>query len=171
MSVYQTKCAGFTIRSAEERDAELILSLIQGLAEYEKMADAVETDAATLRHNLFDKHQAHVIIGEEQGVPVCFALYFYNFSTFQGKHGLYLEDLFVKPDYRGKGYGGAMLAWLAQKAREEDCGRFEWICLDWNAPALKVYRRIGAEPLEGWTIQRLTGHPLEALADSFAQEG
>ena len=167
MKKYETKCPGFTIREAQAGDAPLLFDLICGLAEYEKMRDEVEGDPETLHKNLFENNQANVLIGEENGVPVCFALYFYNFSTFQCKHGLYLEDLFVKPEYRGKGYGSAMLACLAQKAREEDCGRFEWICLDWNEPALKVYRKIGAVPLTGWTIQRLTGQPLENLADSF----
>ena len=169
--VYQTQYPTFTIREAQESDTGLILSLIHGLADYEQMGDLVETDEETLRRNLFQKHQAQGVIGEEQGVPVCFALYFYNFSTFQGKHGLYLEDLFVKPEYRGKGYGSVMLAWLAQKAREEDCGRFEWVCLDWNEPALKVYRKIGAQPQNQWVIQRLTGQALSDLADSFAAKG
>ena len=167
MKTYETKCPGFTIREAQAGDAPLLFDLICGLAEYEKMRDAVEGNPETLHQNLFENNQANVLIGEENGVPVCFALYFYNFSTFQCKHGLYLEDLFVKPEYRGKGYGSAMLACLAKKAREEDCGRFEWVCLDWNEPALKVYRKIGAIPLTGWTIQRLTGQPLEDLADSF----
>lgn len=167
MKKYETKCPDFTIREAQAGDAPLLFDLICGLAEYEKMRDEVEGNPETLHKNLFEKNQANVLIGEENGVPVCFALYFYNFSTFQCKHGLYLEDLFVKPEYRGKGYGSAMLACLAQKAREEDCGRFEWVCLDWNEPALKVYRKIGAVPLTGWTIQRLTGQPLEDLADSF----
>ncbi|MBQ4578440.1 MAG: GNAT family N-acetyltransferase [Clostridia bacterium] len=167
MKTYKTKCPGFVIREAQAGDAPLLFDLICGLAEYEKMRDEVEGDPETLHKNLFENNQANVLIGEENGIPVCFALYFYNFSTFQCKHGLYLEDLFVKPEYRGKGYGSAMLACLAQKAREEDCGRFEWICLDWNEPALKVYRKIGAVPLTGWTIQRLTGQPLEDLADSF----
>lgn len=161
----ETRVPGFTIRPAREEDAGLILSLIRGLAEYEKMADAVETDVETLRKNLFERGQAQVIIGEAAGEAVGFALYFYNFSTFQGKRGLYLEDLFIRPEHRGRGYGSAMLAWLAKKAQEEDCGRFEWICLDWNAPALKVYRAIGAVPLEGWTIQRLTGDALSRLAE------
>ena len=167
MKTYQTKCPGFVIREAQEQDAQLLFDLICGLAEYEQMLDAIEGNPETLRRNLFENKQANVLIGEENGVPVCFALYFYNFSTFQCTHGLYLEDLFVKPEYRGKGYGNAMLACLASKAREEDCGRFEWICLDWNEPALNVYRKIGAIPLTGWTIQRLTGQPLEDLADSF----
>lgn len=165
MRTEQTGRPAFRIREAREEDAALILSLIRGLAEYEKLGDRVEGDAETLRRNLFENKQANVIIGEEGEVPVAFALYFYNFSTFQCKHGLYLEDLFVKPEYRGRGYGSAMLAWLADKARKEDCGRFEWICLDWNKQALKVYRSIGAVPLTGWTIQRMEGAPLEALAD------
>lgn len=170
MCAEKDKRQGFSIRPAKREDSALILSLIQGLADYEKMSGQVEADVQTLERNLFDNRQANVIIGEEQGVPVGFALYFYNFSTFQGKHGLYLEDLFVKPAYRGKGYGSAMLAWLANKAKEEDCGRFEWICLDWNETALKVYRSIGAQPLEGWTIQRLTGQPLDQLAASAPQK-
>lgn len=165
--IYQTKYPDFTIREAREGDTGLILSLIRGLADYEQMSNLVETDEETLRRNLFEKRQAHVVIGEERGIPVCFALYFFNFSTFQGKHGLYLEDLFVKPEHRGKGYGSVMLAWLAQKAREEDCGRFEWVCLEWNEPALKVYRKIGAQPQNQWVIQRLTGQALSDLADSF----
>lgn len=167
MKTYTTKCPGFTIREAQAEDAQLIFDLVCDLAEYEKMSDQVEGDPETLRRNLFENRQANVLIGEENGVPVCFALYFYNFSTFQSKHGLYLEDLFVKPAYRGKGYGSAMLACLARKAKEEDCGRFEWICLDWNEPALRVYRGMGAVPLNGWTVQRLTGASLDALADSF----
>ena len=171
MKVYQTQNPDFLIREACADDAQLLFDLICGLAEYEKLRDQVEGDPETLRRNLFEEKQANVLIGEEKGIPVCFALYFYNFSTFQCKHGLYLEDLFVKPEYRGKGYGKAMLACLAQKAKEEDCGRFEWICLDWNEAALKVYRGLGAVPLTGWTIQRLTGQPLDALADSFGSEG
>lgn len=166
--IYQTKCADFTIRDACAEDAELLRELIQGQADFEQLGDQVETDVETLRRNLFEKKQAEVILGIEKGVPVGYALYFYNFSTFQGKHGLYLEDLFIKPEYRKKGYGSAMLAWLAKKALEEDCGRFEWVCLDWNENALKIYRAIGAQPLNGWTIQRLTGEPLQALAASFS---
>lgn len=171
MKTYSTKHPRFVIREAKEQDAQLLFDLICGLAEYEKLRDQVEGDPETLRRNLFENRQANVLIGEENGIPVCFALYFYNFSTFQCKHGLYLEDLFVKPEYRGKGYGSAMLACLAHKAKEEDCGRFEWVCLDWNEPALKVYRGLGAVPLTGWTIQRLTGEPLDALAASFGTEG
>lgn len=165
--IYPTKCPGLEIRDAVETDAELILELVRGLAAYEQMSDQVEGDAETLRRNLFENHQAHVLIGEEAGTPVCFALYFYNFSTFQCKHGLYLEDLFVKPEYRGRGYGNAMLSCLTKKAVDEDCGRFEWICLDWNESALRVYRSIGAKPLSGWTIQRLTGPELRDLAQKF----
>ncbi len=165
--IWQTKCPGFTIRQATEEDAALVLQLVQGLADYEQMSDDVHTDVETLRKNVFEHHQAEVIIGEEEGVAVCFALYFYNFSTFEGKHGLYLEDLFVKPEYRGKGYGNAMLAWLGKKAVDEDCARFEWVCLDWNEPALKVYRKLGAVPQKQWVIQRLTGEELKTLAQSF----
>ena len=157
----------FHLREAQPGDEGLVLSFIRQLAEYENLLDQVEADEATLRHSLFERKAAHALIAEENGEPIGFALYFYNFSTFQGRHGLYLEDLFVKPEYRGKGYGSAMLAWLAKKAVDEDCGRFEWVCLDWNEPALKVYRRLGAQPQNQWVIQRLTGRELRDLANSF----
>jgi GNAT superfamily N-acetyltransferase len=117
MKTYETKCPGFTIREAQAGDAPLLFDLICGLAEYEKMRDAVEGNPETLHKNLFENNQANVLIGEENGVPVCFALYFYNFSTFQCKHGLYLEDLFIKPEYRGKGYGKMLVEHAIEYAR------------------------------------------------------
>ena len=163
---YQTKCPGFTIREATAEDAALILELIHGLADYEQMSGDVHTDAETLGRNIFEKGQANVIIGEEQGVPVCFALYFYNFSTFEGRHGLYLEDLFVLPEYRGKGYGKAILKKLANIALERNCGRMEWWCLDWNQPSIDFYLSLNAEPMQEWTTYRLAGETLRALAES-----
>ena len=167
MNRMETKVPGFVIRQAAPEDTPLILSLIRGLAEYEQMPNDVTADVDTLRRNIFDRRGAEVLIGEAGGKPVCFALYFHNFSTFTGKPGLYLEDLFVMPEHRGKGYGGAMLAYLAHIAKERDCGRFEWVCLDWNEPALKVYRAIGAQPQKQWVIQRLDGDALTALAEKF----
>ncbi len=159
-----TNVAGFTIRQAEEKDVPLILSFIKGLAAYEKLPDSVTGTCEVLRESLFARHGAEVIIGEYQGEPAAFALYFHNFSTFQCLPGLYLEDLFVKEEFRGKGIGSAMLRRLAQIAKERNCGRFEWICLDWNENALAVYRKLGAVPLKGWTVQRVEGEALDALA-------
>lgn len=164
---YVTKLEGFTIRKATEADTQLVLDFIKGLAEYEKLPNEVTATVEVLHDSLFVKHAAEVIIGEYQGEPVAFSLFFHNFSTFQGKRGLYLEDLFVKPEMRGRGFGGAMLAFLAKTAKERDCGRFEWICLDWNESALAVYGKLGAVPMKGWTIQRLEGTALDNLAQKI----
>lgn len=161
---YETKLEGFVIRKAEESDTKLVLDFIKALADYEKLPNEVSATEDVLHDSLFIKRAAEVIIGEYHGEPVAFSLFFHNFSTFQGKRGLYLEDLFVKPEMRGHGFGGAMLAFLAKTAKERDCGRFEWICLDWNESALAVYRKLGAIPMTGWTIQRLEGTALDDLA-------
>lgn len=161
---YETKLEGFVIRNAVESDTKLVLDFIKGLAEYEKLPNEVSATEDVLHDSLFIKRAAEVIIGEYHGEPVAFSLFFHNFSTFQGKRGLYLEDLFVKPEMRGHGFGGAMMAFLAKTAKERDCGRFEWICLDWNESALAVYRKLGAIPMTGWTIQRLEGAALDELA-------
>ncbi len=163
----QTNIAGFSIRTATQEDVPLILRLIKGLAAYEKLPDAVTGTQEVLYDSLFVRRAAEVIIGEYEGEPVAFALFFHNFSTFQCLPGLYLEDLFVQEEYRGRGFGGAMLRRLAQLAKERGCGRFEWICLDWNENALAVYRKLGAVPMTGWTIQRVEGPALEALAKDF----
>lgn len=162
-----TNIEGFAIRAATEADVPLILRLIKGLAAYEKLPDTVTGTEEVLYDSLFVRRAAEVIIGEYEGKPVAFALFFHNFSTFQCLPGLYLEDLFVKEEYRGRGFGGAMLRRLAQIAKERGCGRFEWICLDWNENALAVYRKLGAVPMTGWTIQRVEGPALEALAKDF----
>lgn len=156
---------GFAIREAGEGDVPLILRLIRGLAAYEKLPDAVTGTEEVLYNSLFVRRAAEVIIGEYEGKPVAFALYFHNFSTFQCLPGLYLEDLFVMEEYRGRGFGRAMLRRLAQIAKERGCGRFEWICLDWNENALALYRKLGAKPMEDWTIQRMEGEALDALAE------
>ncbi len=154
----------FVIRPTREEDCPLILSFIKELAEYEKMGDLVEATAETLRHSLFERGAARCVIGELEGEPVGFALYFYNFSTFVGKPGLYLEDLFVRPAHRGLGLGKLLLQYLANLAREEDCGRMEWFCLDWNAPSIAFYKKMGARPLDDWTVFRLDAQSLEGLA-------
>ena len=152
-------------RFATEADAGLILDFIRELAEYEKMSDLVVADEALLREWIFEKQKAEVIFALEDGVEVGFALFFHNFSTFLGRAGLYLEDLFVKPAYRGRGYGKALIRKLACIAVERGCGRLEWCCLDWNRPSIDFYLSLGAEAMEEWTTYRLAGDGLRAFAE------
>ena len=153
-------------RYATEKDVPLILQFIRDLAEYERMLDQVVADEALLREQLFEKQQAEVIFALEDGREVGFALFFQNFSTFLGRSGLYLEDLFVLPQYRGKGYGKALLSKLASIAVERGYGRMEWWCLDWNQPSNDFYKSLGAEPMNEWTVYRLTGDTLQHLAQA-----
>jgi GNAT superfamily N-acetyltransferase len=153
------------IRAATSTDTGLILSFIRELAEYEKLSHEVVADEAGLAQQLFGPTpRAEVLIAEVDGEPAGFALFFHNFSTFRGKPGLYLEDLFVRPTFRGLGLGKRLMVRLAQIALERDCGRFEWWVLDWNTPAVDFYRRLGAEGMDEWTVQRVTGEALRALA-------
>ena len=152
-------------RFAEEKDTALILYFIKELAKYEKMLDDVVATEEILREWIFEKGKAEVIFALEDGAEVGFALFFHNFSTFLGRSGLYLEDLFVKPEFRGKGYGKALLKKLAQIAVERGCGRFEWSCLDWNKPSIDVYLSLGAKPMEDWTVYRLDGETLHRMAE------
>lgn len=154
----------FIIRPANPKETGLVLDFIKKLAEYEKCADEVVADEATVYHSLFVEHSAEVVFAEEDGVVIGFTLFFHNFSTFMGRKGLYLEDLFIIPEKRGRGYGKALLKYLANLAVERNCGRMEWICLDWNKPALNVYRSIGAIPMDEWTVQRLTEPVLKQFA-------
>ena len=151
-------------RYAEEKDCGQILDFIKALADYEKMSDQVIATEETLRVQLFEKKQAEVIFALESGVEVGFALFFHNFSTFLGKSGLYLEDLFVRPEYRGKGHGKALLKKLASIAVERGYGRFEWWCLDWNKPSIDFYKSLGAVPMDEWTVYRVAGEGLTELA-------
>ena len=155
----------FHFRYAEPADAGLILAFIQALADYEKMADEVIATEELLREWIFEKKKAEVIFALEDGKEVGFALFFHNFSTFLGRSGLYLEDLFVKPEYRGKGYGKGLLRQLARIALERGCGRMEWWCLDWNQPSIDFYRSLDAEPMSEWTTYRLTGDTLRKMAE------
>jgi GNAT superfamily N-acetyltransferase len=156
----------FEIREADEGDVPVILSLIKELAEYERLAHEVVADEEGLRASLFgERSPAEVVIGYFEGEPVSFALFFHNFSTFLGKAGLYLEDLYVKEAFRGRGFGGALLRHLARLAKERGCGRFEWSVLDWNEPAITFYKNLGAVPMDGWTIFRVTGDALDGLAE------
>jgi len=156
----------FTIRTATENDLSLILQFIKQLAEYEKLLHEVIATEEILRKSLFEQKMAEVIIGEEDGKPVGFVLFFHNFSTFLGKPGIYLEDLYVKPEYRGKGYGKELLSHLAKLALKRDCGRLDWSCLDWNEPSIKFYKSLGALPMENWTVFRLTGESLAKFGKS-----
>ena len=156
----------FTIRPARPDEAGLVLEFIKKLAVYEKCAADVVADEATIHHSLFVERAAEVVFGEEDGVVVGFALFFHNFSTFVGRKGMYLEDLFVLPEKRGLGYGKALLKYVAGVAVERGCGRMEWICLDWNESALSVYRSIGAKPLSDWTVQRLDETALRQFAEN-----
>ena len=155
----------FRIERATERDVPLILRLIKGLAEYEKLTDEVRATEDDLRQSLFGPNpSAEVVVGYAGDEPVGFALFFHNYSTFLAKSGMYLEDLFVLPEWRGHGYGRQLLAHLATLAVERGCGRLEWAVLDWNEPAIGFYKRLGAKPLHDWTVFRVTGDGLHQLA-------
>lgn len=155
-----------TFRFAQESDTPLILWFIRALAEYEHLADQVVADEATLKDQLFRRKGAEVLFALEDGKEVGFALFFHNFSTFLGRAGLYLEDLYVLPEYRGKGYGKALFRRLVTVAVERGCGRMEWWCLDWNTPSIGFYKALGAQAMEEWTVYRLTGKALDDLATS-----
>ena len=154
----------FTIRKAERKDVALLLEFIKGIARYEKLEKEVIADPATLESEMFDHQRAEAVFARVDGHEVGFALYFFNFSTFLGHSGLYLEDLFVWPEYRGRGYGKALLLHLAGIAREKHCGRMEWTCLDWNKPSIDFYLSLGAIPMSDWTVYRLDAKALENLA-------
>jgi GNAT superfamily N-acetyltransferase len=157
----------FEIRPATPADLPVILQLIRDLAEYERAPDDVVATEEGLRDVLFGpRPAAEVLLALENETPVGFAVFFHNFSTWLGRPGLYLEDLFVRPDRRGRGYGRALLVHLAGLARERKCGRMEWAVLDWNEPAIEFYRKLGARPNEEWTIFRLTEEKIASLADS-----
>lgn len=152
------------IRFATEKDVALILDFIRDLAEYEKMSDLVVADEGLLREWIFEKGKAEVIFAMEDGKEVGFALFFHNFSTFLGRAGIYLEDLYVKADFRGHGHGKALIQKLAAIALERGCGRLEWSCLDWNTPSIDFYLSLGAEKMDEWTVYRFEGERLAALA-------
>ncbi|GHV62365.1 N-acetyltransferase [Spirochaetia bacterium] len=152
------------LRFAAAEDAPLIVEFVRELAEYERLLDQAQATAEDFRKNVFEEKKAEVVICEYDGKPAGFALFFYNFSTFLGRPGLYIEDLFVKPDFRGKGLGKLLLAFVARLARERNCGRLEWSCLDWNEPSIAFYKSQGARPMSEWTTYRVTGQELAALA-------
>ena len=152
-----------SFRYAEEKDCKLILDFIKDLADYENLLDEVVATEEILKEWIFDKKTAEVIFALEDNVEVGFALFFHNFSTFLGRAGIYLEDLYVKPEYRGKGYGKGLIKRLAEIAVERKCGRLEWWCLDWNKSSIEFYLSLGAEPLDEWTVYRISGETLENM--------
>lgn len=154
-----------TFRFAQPEDAALILRFVRALAEYEKLSDEVVATEELLREWIFEKGKAEVLFAVADGEEVGFALFFHNFSTFLGRAGIYLEDLFVLPEQRGHGYGKALLKHLAAIAVERGCGRLEWSCLDWNKPSIAFYKSMGAAPMDGWTVYRLTGETLKRAAE------
>jgi len=163
-----TPIPDFTIRFATSEDVPLILRFIRGLAEYEKLTHEVTATEEMLRETLFGSRQvAEVLIGEFQAEAVGFALFFHNYSTFLGLPGIYLEDLFVKPEMRGRGFGKVFLIFLAKLAQERCCGRVEWAVLDWNEPSIQFYKKLGAAVMDDWTVYRLTGKALATLAAEF----
>nr|WP_288826803.1 GNAT family N-acetyltransferase [uncultured Clostridium sp.] len=155
-----------TFRYAQESDSALILEFIKELADYEKMLDEVVATEELLKDWLFGQKKAEVIFAMADGKEAGFALFFHNFSTFLGRAGIYLEDLFVKPEYRGKGIGKAIFKKLGAIARERGCGRLEWWCLDWNQPSIGFYRSMGAEAMDEWTVYRISGERLNELGDA-----
>ena len=160
-----TTVSNFIIRPATESDVDTIFSLIKELADYERLTHEVVATENDIRRSLFGERPfAEALIGEYERTPISFALFFYNFSTFIGKPGIYLEDLYVKPEYRSKGFGRKMLAHIARLTIKRNCGRFEWSVLDWNRPAIRTYDKLNAKPMQDWILYRLTGKALAELA-------
>ena len=163
--------SGLKIKMAQISDVPLILQFIRELAEYEKLLHEVVATEEILRETLFgEKPVAEVVIGYAEGLPAGFALFFHNFSTFLGRPGIYLEDLYVKPEFRGRGFGQQLLSYLAKLAKERNCGRLEWWVLDWNEPSIKFYKNLGAVPMDEWTVFRVTGNALDELANKKSDD-
>ncbi|NMA57469.1 MULTISPECIES: GNAT family N-acetyltransferase [Clostridium] len=165
--VINTSIEGYRLRFAEEKDVPLILKFIKELADYENLLHEVVATEEILMDSLFKRKAAEVIIGEYNEEPVGFALIFYNFSTFTGKPGIYLEDLYVRPEMRGKGFGKCLLSFLGKLAVERDCKRVEWWCLDWNESSIEFYKEMGAIPMDEWTVYRVCDEGLDKLAREF----
>lgn len=165
-----TKLKGFKLRSATEKDAALIFSFVKELASYENLQHLVLATEESLKEAVFTRKIAEVVIGEYENKPVCFALFYYSLSTFIGSPGIYIEDLFVKREMRGLGMGTILLSYLAKLAEERKCWGLEWACLDWNEPSIGFYKGLGAEPRNEWTMYRLRGKEMEALACRFCSE-
>ena len=163
----KTKHKDFTLRFAEEKDSALVLEFIKKLADYEKRLNEVTASEADIRQSLFKNKYAEAIIGEYKKVPVSFAIFFHNFSTFLGKPGIYIEDIFVDPEMRGKGFGSIIFNFFAKVALERKCGRVEWSVLTWNEPSIKFYEKLGATPKNEWMLYKLSGESLHSLAGEY----
>lgn len=168
--IHKTPINGFTLKHAESKDVPLILSYIKKLAAYENLLHEVTVTKEVLLESLFVKEVAHVYIAYYLEQPIGYMLYFYNFSTFNGKAGIYLEDLYVDESMRNKGFGKIMLGFLAELAIKNDCKRLEWACLDWNHPTINFYKTMDSQPLDDWTVYRLTGEKLTGLAQSYSKD-
>lgn len=166
-NMIDTKLDKFKLRFAKEKDVPLILQFIKELADYEKLLHEVVATEEILMDSLFKQKSAEVVIGEYENKPISFALVFHNFSTFLGRSGIYLEDLYVKPEMRGKGIGKLMLSFLGKLAIERGCGRLEWWCLDWNKPSIEFYKNMGAIPMDEWTVYRVCDKALVDLAEGY----
>lgn len=167
----ETAISDFVLREARAEDCGLILALIRELAEYEKLSNEVVATEEVLRETLFGAQpRAEVVFGEYRGEVVSYALFFHNFSTFTGRPGIYLEDIYVKPATRGRGYGKCLLTYVAKLAVERNCARMEWSVLDWNEPSIRFYRSLGAAAMDEWTVQRLTGAALDKVAAMFERQ-
>ncbi|MDO5037920.1 MAG: GNAT family N-acetyltransferase [Tissierellia bacterium] len=167
MTVYETGLRGYRIREAQREDTPQILQFIRDLADYEGLLQEVKADLEGLEEALFDDEAAQVVLAELEGRPIGFALFFYNFSTFEGRPGLYLEDLYIQPDYRNRGYGKKLLEFLAHKAHNKRCKRFEWWCLDTNTPSYAFYKALGAQDMVDWTVFRIDGDTLVNMSQDF----
>lgn len=165
MKYYDTNIENLKIRETTEEDCGLILSLIKEIAEYERMSDQVVATEESLKESIFENNRAEVVVLELDEKAIGYALFFYNFSTFIGKSGLYLEDIFIKKEERGKGIGKEVFKFLVKKAKEEGCKRMEWACLDWNEPSIKFYKSLGAVPMDEWTVYRLTEKEINRLSE------
>ncbi|MDY6227224.1 MAG: GNAT family N-acetyltransferase [Clostridium sp.] len=165
MRYYDTSIKALKIRETREEDCGLILSFIKEIAEYEKMSEQVIATEETIRESIFKNNRAEVVILELEEKPIGYALYFYNFSTFIGRSGLYLEDIFIKKKFRGKGIGKEAFKFLIKKAKEEGCKRIEWTCLNWNEPSIKFYKSLGAFPMDEWTTYRLSEKEINKLSE------
>ena len=163
----ETRIENVTFRLAQAEDVGLILKFIKELADYEELLHEVVATEEILMETIFEKKAAEVVIAEYADEAIGFALFFHNFSTFLGRPGLYLEDLYVRPEMRGKGIGKLLLAYLAKLARDRNCGRLEWWCIDWNTPSIDFYKSLGAIPMDEWTVYRVTDKALVDLADEF----
>lgn len=163
MRYYDTDMENLKIREAIEDDTQLILSLIKEIAEYENMSNEVIATEESLRKSIFENNRAEVVLVELDNKAIGYTVYFYNFSTFIGRNGLYIEDIFIKKEARGKGVGKEVFKFLGKKAKEEGCKRIEWACLNWNEPSIKFYKFLGAVPMDEWTTYRLTEKEIEKL--------